>query len=126
MFPLPLSRNMTTFVSRFTQTAFFLFYPTHLLQQKQSIAGPKFSSQHTVEVRAHHKLMLKKKGYILWYTHLGTNTDPSDGCTRFHRRVDDPTRTTIFAWGSDDIDRIEKPMLDTHYMWVNSAALHVE
>ena len=121
VFPLLLSSNITTFASGFTQTAFFCFYPTHLLQQKQSIAGPKFLAENSDDARARYEIKLKQKGFTLRYTHIGTNTDPSDGCTRYRRRVDDLAGTTVFAWSTEETDRIQNSMLNTLYTWVNGA-----
>ena len=124
VFLLLLSRNLTTFASGFSRSAFFTFYPSHLLQQKQSIAGPKFRSEHSDDHCAHYEKLLKQKGYTLRYSHIGTDTDLATGCTKFRRRVDDLAGTTVFAWGSvdnEEDDCIVKSMLDTHYMWVNGA-----
>ena len=124
VFPLLLSKNLTTFASGFTRSAFLSFYPTHLLQQKQCIAGPKFKTEHSEEQRRHYDSMLREKGYVLRYSHIGTNSDPSAGCTKFRRRVDDLSGTTVFAWGlgnEDSVDRIQKSMLETRYTWVNGA-----
>ena len=66
-------------------------------------------------------IKLKQKGFTLRYTHIGTNTDPSDGCTRYRRRVDDLAGTTVFAWSTEDTDHIQKSMLDMLYTWVNGA-----
>ncbi len=37
VFPFLLSKNITMFASGFTQTAFFCFYPTHVLQQNRAL-----------------------------------------------------------------------------------------
>ena len=68
--------------------------------------------------------MLRQRGHTLRYSHIGTNADPSAGCTKFRRRVDDLTGTTVFVWGienDDEQDRIEKSMLEAQYTWVNGA-----
>ena len=72
VFPLLLSKNLTTFASGFTASAFFSFYLTHLLQEKQCIAGPKFKTEQSDEERIHYESMLRGKGYILRYSHIGT------------------------------------------------------
>ena len=127
VFPFVLDKNLTTFASGFTQTAFFSFYPNHLLQQKQCIAGPKFKNRHSESERVSYEALLRDKGYVLRYTHIGTGDNPSAGCTMFRRRVDDLSGTTLFCWGSggtDNVDRIQKDLLVTQYTWVNGAECH--
>ena len=127
VFPFLLSKNVTTFASGYTQTSFFCFYPTHLLQQKQSIAGLKFKKLHSDSERTLYEALLKKKGYVLRYSHIGSDDDLSIGCTMFHHRVDDLTGTTLFCWGvgdTDYTDPIQNSLLDTQYTWVNGADYH--